>query len=314
MTVLTQDQLKERFKLSREKKEKEKREKQEQKQLQYKELCHKADELLKKAQEEEKIKKIEQLQALAPKKPQKPSNEATEPLKIYHSNLVERYPSERDLYTTREELMAAEERGEGKINWEKFDQLVNETRKQLHYSDIKRKYTFNAEDDWGCYDKNGEYHRGHLDKNGYTLHNWYCVDNKQHQLLEHRMKWEYFNGEIPDDVEVDHITPISEGGTNKLSNLRLCTHRENMNNSNSVRKMSEIKKGKPMPKQARMALDKVLSKKVIRQLENGLTEEYNSAKEAAEKNGLSHSSIAYACRGLYGTTGHLYKNSNWYYI
>ena len=131
MTVLTQDQLKERFKLSRERKEKEKREKQQQKQLQYKELCHKADELLKKAQEEEKIKKIEQLQALAPKKPQKPSNEATEPLKIYHSNLVERDSNDRDLFTTREQLQQWEKENYQVIDWDAWDKSVTETKHDI---------------------------------------------------------------------------------------------------------------------------------------------------------------------------------------
>ena len=57
-------------------------------------------------------------------------------------------------------------------------------------------------------------------------------------------------------------------------------------------------------------------KKVVEKKQDGTEIIYNSPKEAADKNCLSYSSIAYACRGLYGTKhpSHLYKNSNWYYI
>lgn len=44
---------------------------------------------------------------------------------IYQSNLIERETAEEDLYQTREELMEAEDRGEGAINWELWDKLVN---------------------------------------------------------------------------------------------------------------------------------------------------------------------------------------------
>jgi hypothetical protein len=68
---------------------------------------------------------------LAKKCSQKALNEATEPQKIYNSRYIERDANDRDIYLTRNELMAAEERGEGKINWSKFDQLVDKVRKQL---------------------------------------------------------------------------------------------------------------------------------------------------------------------------------------
>lgn len=37
-----------------------------------------------------------------------------------------------DIYETREELMEAEKRGEGKLNWEFFNKLVKEVRKELN--------------------------------------------------------------------------------------------------------------------------------------------------------------------------------------
>jgi len=41
---------------------------------------------------------------------------------------------EEDLYQTREELKEAEKRGEGKINWSKWDGLVNKLRKSWEKS------------------------------------------------------------------------------------------------------------------------------------------------------------------------------------
>ena len=224
----------------------------------------------------------------------------------------------------------------------------------MHYSDIKRKYTFNEEDDWGCYDEKGCYHRGSFSKKGYCMHSFNCKDGKQHSLFEHRIKWEYFNGNIPDNLEIDHIIPIKNGGTNKLSNLRLVTHQENMRNQLSIKniskglkgkyvgekkwwlygkqhseetkkKMSEWRKmnqfgernpmfGKHLTEEHKNAIKMKNQRAVKRVLENGEIIKYVSAYEAAKKTSLSQSSICYACRGCYGSTGHIYKNNEWYYV
>ena len=120
----------------------------------------------------------------------------------------------------------------------------------------KINYTFKAEDDYGYY-SNGKYHKGYVNKMGYNI---FCpIDwngNKRWEYV-HIAKWIYFNGEIPEGLEIDHIIPVRNGGTNKLSNLRLVTHGENMNNSITLdnfsrrvvteetrKKMSESGKGK----------------------------------------------------------------------
>lgn len=96
---------------------------------------------------------------------------------------------------------------------------------QIDYS----RYTFKEEDDWGCYNSDGNYLKGYFDRE-YLKHKFICDDGKQHKMSEHTAKWEYFNGKIPEGMEIDHIIPISNGGTNKLSNLRLCTHADNNRN------------------------------------------------------------------------------------
>lgn len=48
------------------------------------------------------------------------------------------------------------------------------------------------------------------------------------QILVHRLIWEAFNSDIPSDLEIDHIDTNKDN--NALSNLKLVSHRENMNN------------------------------------------------------------------------------------
>lgn len=52
-------------------------------------------------------------------------------LHIIHNPLVQRMYADNELYQTREEIMEAEKRGEGKINWDAFDRLVKKTREEI---------------------------------------------------------------------------------------------------------------------------------------------------------------------------------------
>lgn len=66
--------------------------------------------------------------------------------------------------------------------------------------------------------------------NDYILNTYRNKDGKQETYSRHRVIWYYFNGNIPEGYQVDHIVPLRDGGTNALSNLRLVTPKENMNN------------------------------------------------------------------------------------
>lgn len=50
---------------------------------------------------------------------------------IYRSKYIDRFQADDEVYKTREELMEAERRGEGKIQWDVFDKLIEETKQQL---------------------------------------------------------------------------------------------------------------------------------------------------------------------------------------
>ena len=60
-----------------------------------------------------------------------PQIELSRTIHIYNVKYIERFADDEDLYQTREELMGAERRGEGKINWDKWDELVNKTKNDL---------------------------------------------------------------------------------------------------------------------------------------------------------------------------------------
>ena len=60
-----------------------------------------------------------------------PQIEFSSILTIYNTKYIERFADEDDLYVTREQLKEAEARGEGKIHWDRFNELVNKTKKDL---------------------------------------------------------------------------------------------------------------------------------------------------------------------------------------
>ena len=147
-------------------------------------------------------------------------------------------------------------------------------------------YSFKAEDDFGDYYK-GKYREGWTDVYGYRCHHYWCTDGKQHTLSEHIAKWEYFNGKIPTGLEIDHIKTVKNGGTNKLSNLRIGTHKSNMNNEETKENISCVMKN-----------HKSLSKQVHQfTLDGELIGMYQSTQEAARQTGFYQWAISACCNG-----------------
>lgn len=72
----------------------------------------------------------------------------------------------------------------------------------------------------------GGYKRVYL-KNGY--------------IYAHRIVWETFNGEISNDLEVDHINSVRDD--NRLTNLRIVTHKDNCNTKHFIKSNSESHRG-----------------------------------------------------------------------
>ena len=127
MTLRTPEKLKAMFQASRERKQKEKEQHKQERQQQYQLLCKTVN----KALQDEKKQKMEQLYQLAEKCRQKAPKCTVTELYLSDNRYIEKDADWMHLYNTREELMEAEERGEGKINWTVWDRLITDTRKEL---------------------------------------------------------------------------------------------------------------------------------------------------------------------------------------
>lgn len=184
------------------------------------------------------------------------------------------------------------------------------------------RYTFNEEDEWGDYD-NEKYRNGYFDKNGYCLHSYLCDDGRFHTVFEHIAKWEYFMGNIPEGLEIDHIIPVKNGGTNRLSNLRCVTHGENMNNyttkslmhllckdQNRNKKISDKLKGKKKSEEHRVNSAKGHWKKVYQYTkDNILIRIWDTALQAKDE-GYCLRNIYRCCTGERKS----HKGYKWSYI
>ena len=122
MGLLTKEQLQERFKLSRERQAKKK-------EAERKKRKAESDKRRKETMAElNKPRKINLVKLDTPTitKERTITHYAVDDSSLISAILI------GNLYETREELIEAEKRGEGKLNWEFFDKLVKEVRKELN--------------------------------------------------------------------------------------------------------------------------------------------------------------------------------------
>ena len=120
MGLLTKEQLQERFRISREKQAKKKE-----------------AERKKRKEESDKRRKETMAELNKPRKINLVKLDTSKEKEWKHyvvdncSSIISRILV-GDIYETREELMEAEKRGEGKLNWDFFNKLVKEVRKELN--------------------------------------------------------------------------------------------------------------------------------------------------------------------------------------
>ena len=102
--------------------------------------------------------------------------------------------------------------------------------------------------------------------------------------------------------EVDHILPVSKGGTDSINNLRLVSKLDNVNNPNTIAKMCETRKGKPVPQFfTKEAIEKRVEKALIPvcqlTMDYELIKRLKSGKAASEVLGIPRSEICVCCKG-----------------
>ena len=128
MALLTKEQLQERFRISREKQSKKKEAERKKKEAERKRRKAESDKLRKETMAElNRPRKINLVKLDTPSTGKEWKHYVVDNASSIISRILV-----GDIYETREELMEAEKRGEGKLNWEFFDKLVKEVRKELN--------------------------------------------------------------------------------------------------------------------------------------------------------------------------------------
>lgn len=130
---------------------------------------------------------------------------------------------------------------------------------------------------------------------------------KPKNLFVHRLVYETFVGEIPEGYEIDHVNAIRDD--NRLSNIRVVTHKENQANPISVENRREgVKRRSQDPKwreAVREAVRKSNSKPIL-QLEKAAGEvirEWECAADVERELGIDFRSISECCRGNCNSAG-----------
>lgn len=126
--------------------------------------------------------------------------------------------------------------------------------------------------------------------------NDYCYvhlyrNKKRKSFLIHRLEWETFIGEIPEGYEINHIN--EDKTDNRLSNLCLMTHKENLNwGTRNLR--ANTNRSKPI---------------VQYDLDGNFIKEWFSATEVQRQLGFNQGNISKCCTGGYKTA----YNYKWKY-
>lgn len=140
----------------------------------------------------------------------------------------------------------------------------------------------------------GQILSAHTINTGYKMIHLYR-NNKKHYMLLHRALALAFIPNPDNKSCVNHINGVKTD--NRINNLEWCTYSENLKHAASHGMLNPHMKGKH-------GKDCHNSKKVIkRSLDGVFIKVYHSAKDAAIDNGMCHSSVTMACRGVFKTSG-----------
>ena len=122
-----------------------------------------------------------------------------------------------------------------------------------------------------------------MDRGGY-LRIHISKEGKTRTFLVHRLVWMAFNGEIQEDFEVNHID--EDKTNNKLENLNLMTHTQNMNFGTRNERIAKAHINNPSKSKPVIAFD----------TDGNLAFEFPSTMEA-ERNGFNQGDLVSCCRG-----------------
>ena len=107
----------------------------------------------------------------------------------------------------------------------------------------------------------------------------------------HRLVYEAFNGQIPENMQVNHINEVKTD--NRLENLNLMTPKENINYGTGIERCTK--------KRSKAVLQFDLNDKFVK--------EYLSTKQVERETGFAQQYISACCKGKYKTA----YNYKWKY-
>ena len=165
------------------------------------------------------------------------------------------------------------------------------------------------------------------DNNGYEVVGL-CRYGRQKLFKVHRLVWEAFVGQIPDELQIDHINTVRDD--NRLSNLRVVTPKENNANpitaernrkairevvkhrSKNTQWLENLREGVKRRSQdvkwleANRESTRKSRNKTVLQLDKTTGEvirEWECARDVERELGFNHSNIAACCQGKRNSAG-----------
>ena len=123
-----------------------------------------------------------------------------------------------------------------------------------------------------------------LTKDGYYRLSLY-KNHKKATITVHRLVWAAFYGEIPQNMEVNHINEIKTD--NRLNNLNLLKHKDNMTWGTRLERLKSTMTNNPKKSKRIIQYDCYLD----------IIKEYPSISEAARETGYSIGNICMCCQG-----------------
>ena len=136
---------------------------------------------------------------------------------------------------------------------------------------------------------------------GYFIVELHDIDGNNKPKLVHKIVWESFNGKVPSGFEIGHKDCNSQN--NELTNLYLCTHKENCNHPITRKRQSDRMKGNSISKGLK-APNRIPI--VCLDLNYNLIKEYECITDVLE-DGFSVGNVSTCCQNKYGKRGNVTK-------
>lgn len=135
------------------------------------------------------------------------------------------------------------------------------------------------------------------DANGYVFNRYKLKDGSKMRFYRHRVIWTYFNGEIPEDLIIDHINTIRND--NNIENLRLTDYSGNNNNPITKQRMSLSRKGKKITEEHKRKIAEATKKPVaqIDKTTDEIIKIWDSTIEITRTLGYDNGCLSKCCNG-----------------